>query len=59
MHIIIPPKVQEPLQKPIMTRPVLYPALEDGIKMPQENCFKEYTLQTLFQGLDRINKKHI
>ena len=55
----IPPKVQEPLQKPIMTRPVLRPAIEDGIKMPQENCFKEHTLQTLFQGLDRINRKNI
>ena len=55
----IPPKVQEPLRKPIMTRPVLRPAIEDGIKMPQENCFKEHTLQTLFQGLDRINRKNI
>ena len=52
----IPPKVQ-PLEKPIMTRPVLKPSLEDGIRMPQNNCLREHSLQTLFHGIHRIMNK--
>ena len=53
----LPPKY-EPLQKPIMTKPVSTPYLDHGIRMPQNNCLREHTLQTLFHGLDRINKKY-
>ena len=53
----IPPKY-EPLQKPIMTKPVFTPYIGHGIRMPQDNCLKEHTLQTLFHGLQRINKKY-
>ena len=53
----IPPKVQS-LEKPIMTRPVLKPSVEDGIKMPQINCLREHSLQTLFHGINRIMKKN-
>ena len=52
----IPPKVQS-LEKPIMTRPVLKPSIEDGIKMPQINCLQEHSLQTLFHGINRIMNK--
>ena len=54
----IPPKVQS-LEKPIMTRPVLKPSVEDGIKMPQINCLREHSLQTLFHGINRIMKNNI
>ena len=53
----IPPKYT-PLQKPKMTKPVQTPQFDHGIRMPQNNCFKEHTLLTLFHGLDRINKKY-
>ena len=52
----IPPKVHS-LEKPIMTKPVLKPSIEDGIKMPQINCLQEHSLQTLFHGINRIMNK--
>ena len=53
----IPPKY-EPMQKPIITKPVLTPEFQDGIKIPQNYCNVEDRLLTLFQGINRIKKQY-
>ena len=53
----IPPKY-EPIPKPIITKPVLIPEFNEGIKIPQKECLIEDTFLRLFQGINRIKKKY-